>query len=191
MKTWSDSKLVELKKTVCCGGFTLIELMITIAILGIGLTIAIPSYQSATSNSRLSGISGNFVASLNFARQEALKLGQRVTVCRSAGATACATSGGWDQGYIVFADSGTIGSFESGTETVLRHQQQMPDAYTMSGNNLVATYVSFTSRGVPRTSTSALQSGTFSLCGPDSYSRAIVISTTGRIAVNTTGASCS
>lgn len=173
-------------------GFTLIELIVTIAIMGIVLAISVPSYQNWMVNTKLTTRANDLVGALNLARHEAVRLGQRVSVCRSASGTGCAGSGGWDQGYIVFSDSGTIGSVD-GSDAVIRYQSALAIGYTLTGNTNVASYVSFTSMGVPRLASNALQAGTFSLCAPSSsgLSKAIVMSSMGRIQVSDTGATCS
>ena len=89
-------------------GFSLIELMVTIAVATIVMMVAIPSFQSTVSNNRMTAAVNEFVRTLNAARSEALKQGIRVTVCKSknpaAAEPACTTSGGWEQGWIAFID---------------------------------------------------------------------------------------
>ena len=90
-------------------GFNLFELLTAIAILGIITAIAVPSFQSITVNSRLSTETNDLVSSLRFARSEAAKQGQNVTVCAAnAGLTACSGAADWSTGWIVIDTGGNV-----------------------------------------------------------------------------------
>lgn len=87
-------------------GFTLLELMTGIAVMGILLVIAVPSFSSIMRNSQIAAESGNLVAALTLARSEAIKRGVRVSACAAtADQTACDTTGKWDNGWLVFEDN--------------------------------------------------------------------------------------
>jgi type IV fimbrial biogenesis protein FimT len=82
-------------------GFTLIELMVAIAILAILLGIAVPSFNDAALGSKLGSYANSFVSGTSLARSEAIKRNTTIVLCASANGTSCATSGGWEQGWIV------------------------------------------------------------------------------------------
>lgn len=84
-----------------CAGFTLIELMVTIAVMGLLMMVAIPSFNEATISSKLGANANNLVASATLARSEAIKRNAVITLCMSSTGTACATTGDWSQGWIV------------------------------------------------------------------------------------------
>ena len=63
-----------------CRGFTLIELMVTIAVVAILTTVAVPGFRDLIRNNRVTTQTNEVVSALNFARTEAIKRGRSVTV---------------------------------------------------------------------------------------------------------------
>lgn len=101
-------------------GFTLIELMVAVAVMAILVAAAAPSFVSIFNGNRLTAISNELAASLQSARMEALRRGQRIVLCNSADGLACAAAGtaAWT-GWLVFADANSNGTREA-AETILR-----------------------------------------------------------------------
>ncbi len=85
-------------------GFTLIELMVTVAIVGIFASIALPSFAKLLENNRYTTITNNLVSTLHLARSEALKRRASVTVCPSSNQTSCNDNTDFSTGWIVFLD---------------------------------------------------------------------------------------
>lgn len=86
-------------------GFTLIELMVTLSVLAILLTIAVPNLQMFIQNSRLMSQTAGLVGDLNFARSEAIKRGGAVNICASADGATCSGAVTWETGWIVFNEN--------------------------------------------------------------------------------------
>lgn len=90
-------------RAVRAGGFTLVELMVTIAVLAILLMIGVPSFSGVIASNRLSTGANELVASLQLARMESMRRNTRVIVCRSADQATCSTGTTWT-GWITFVD---------------------------------------------------------------------------------------
>lgn len=87
-------------------GFTLIELMITIALAAILVTLGAPAFREALQNNRAAAQTNNLVAALSLARSEAVRRGAAVSVCPSSNQAACDDGGtDWSVGWIVFIPS--------------------------------------------------------------------------------------
>ena len=84
-------------------GFTLIELMIAVALTGILLGMGVPAMNMFISNARQTGMINDFVASMHTARSTAITTNSRVTICPSSNGNSCEVVD-WDQGWIVFGD---------------------------------------------------------------------------------------
>ena len=85
-------------------GFTILELLVAIAVLAILVGIGVPSFIDVVRNNRIAAASANFVAALTLARDEALKRGTRVSMCPAEDQDSCADTTDWSSGWIVFAD---------------------------------------------------------------------------------------
>lgn len=88
-------------------GFTLIELMVTLVVLAILASIAVPSFQNTIQSSRTLSISNNLTTAMQFARSEAIKRGVRVDICRRNG-NVCANSTAWQDGWLVKINGGAV-----------------------------------------------------------------------------------
>lgn len=86
-------------------GFTLVELMITLALAAIIMSLAIPGFQDIIRNNRAATQSNELVAALSLARSEAVKRGARVSLCPSTNGAACTGGTDWAEGWIVFLDT--------------------------------------------------------------------------------------
>jgi type IV fimbrial biogenesis protein FimT len=178
------------------GGFTLIELMVTVVILAVLAAMAGPSVSEMLLSNKLAGYANAFVASAQLARSEAIKRNARVVVCAAASAAGCAGGGGWQQGWIVFADNGAGAHQNNGVldsdETLLRYQQPLSSDYLFTGN---ANSLDFLPSGAVQITGGAAPPVTLTLCRaipPGRQERVIGLSTTGRTSVTkTTTGSCS
>jgi type IV fimbrial biogenesis protein FimT len=99
-------------------GFSLIELMITLAVLAIVLAAAAPSFSEMLQRTRAATQANELLSAFSFARSEALKRARPVSVCSSADGLVC--GGQWSDGWLVFVDGSIAGSATASVAQVLR-----------------------------------------------------------------------
>jgi type IV fimbrial biogenesis protein FimT len=164
-------------------GFTLIELMVTIAVLGITLSIAIPNFQNAVLNSRITAQANQLMTTLNYARSEAVKRAAPVTVCSTDGGGVCAGTKDWSTGWLVFADANGDGTVDAG-EVVLRVWPALKSGNTLSAGNQ---RITFTAAGF-----ATGFNDTFQMCDErgKADARSIIINAMGRSYVKKGAGAC-
>lgn len=91
-------------------GFTITELMITVAIVAILLAIGIPSFKYVSTANRMSGEINNLLGDMQLARAAAIQQGQTVTICASTDHATCSGGSAWNTGWIIFGGTGAPSS---------------------------------------------------------------------------------
>ncbi len=119
-------------------GFTLFEMVVVMGIVGILMAIAIPSYRYMTNSNRISAEVNGLLGDLEFARSEAIKEGQTVSVCVSSNGTSCTSGTSWQNGWIVFSDQNGDGAVESPPDIILRTQSPFSGTDTFTANNSIS-----------------------------------------------------
>jgi type IV fimbrial biogenesis protein FimT len=125
-------------------GITLLEVLTVITIACILMALGVPSYQYVTTANRISGEVNDLLSDMQYARSEAIKEGQTVSVCASANPTSaaptCSGAVTWHNGWIVFSDVNGNGSYTAG-DTLLRAKSAFPVGDTFDANNGMSTVI--------------------------------------------------
>lgn len=154
-------------------GFTLIELMIVLAIMGILISTVIPGFRGVIDNNRITTQSNLLMASLNLARAESVKRNNTVAVCKSSSGTGCTSAAaGWEEGWLVFSDTDNDATVEVG-ETIVLVQG------AIEGVTIRPRGGSFTNAFFYRADGSASGTDTFNVCpddGKTAYARKVFVS---------------
>jgi len=128
-------------------GVTLVELMVTLAVVGLLMAVGIPAVRDLIATNRMSTAVNDLVSSLHLARSEALKTGDRVSVCASANWDSAAPGCSGDDlagGWIVFVDSVTENDGVDPGEAVLLAHEPLPEVIELTAPPII----SFAASGV-------------------------------------------
>lgn len=129
-------------------GVTLIELLITLVVGTILLTIAVPTMTNLVHSNRITSATNDFIGALGKVRDEALK-GQ-AAICKSGGGTTCVTTGGWESGWIVFADvdaNAHLNNTMTASDIVLQTYESLPTGVNVTTTSNIIVFDRQGSRG--------------------------------------------
>ena len=147
--------------------FTLIELMITIAVAAVVLTLGVPSFNNVIERNQLTAHINELVSTLHFARSEAVRRNSDVRVCHSADGVNCGGAG-YEDGWIIFIDDDGDDVWDNPAEELIRVNEGLSSNYTLHVNGSMD---SFTYRAKGNTSSQ----GRFVLCKNNDLNKARAI----------------
>lgn len=168
-------------------GFTLIELMVTLAVFGILVLAAIPAFNGYVTSNRMTTETNTFVSAVNYAHDEAIKRRTTVSMCRSSDGIACATAAGtWSTGWIVFVNlnNDSPAQIDAG-ETILQVSGSLTN--TLQASAAMTNFITFDARGYSNAQ------GQFVLCDVDATTgtaKTLSVNRLGRTRYSTGGGTC-
>jgi type IV fimbrial biogenesis protein FimT len=139
-------------------GITLLEMITVMSIVAILMAMAIPSYKYVTNTNRVAAEINGLLGDMQFARGEAIKEGQAVTVCVSTDGATCTRSTSWNLGWIIFSDVNNDRTVDPG-DTILRVQAAFTSTDTFVANNTISA-VTFNREGFASSNGTGLAGGT-------------------------------
>jgi type IV fimbrial biogenesis protein FimT len=174
-------------------GFSLLELLITLTIAFILVTLAVPAFGGLIKDNRMVLRVNSFIGMTNYARSEAVKRSSRVTLCPSSDGATCLTTGAWELGWIVFVDGDDSGDMSAGDTFLQVHEELSGQSVTVRASFNLRRYISYNGNGLIRQVNGTLQSGTIAFCddrGVGTNARTVTVSAIGRLSATTGVTSC-
>ena len=166
-------------------GFSLIELLVTLAIAGILLAVGLPSFQDFMANSRMAEVNNSLVSSIQLARSQSVNKLQAAGVCTSNSPlddnATCDPGSGYQSGWIVYVDDNRNGSREMAEEIVHR-QEPISAAFAFTPDAIYQNQIYFNDSGASVNPAGAPASGSVKLVyGNALKTRVITVSANGRV----------
>jgi type IV fimbrial biogenesis protein FimT len=171
-------------------GFTLIELLVVLTLVGVILAIAAPSFMNIIASNRVASAANEIITVLNLGKNEAIRSGENVVLCKRATNDSCdtANTGDWSNGWVLFQDTNDNQSVNDG-ERIIRVQSDIETSLDLAykGNYGVKNLIFFKPNG------SLGSKGHFCLRNnqDDTKSRAVVIHDLGRFRIDEQAYDCS
>jgi type IV fimbrial biogenesis protein FimT len=160
-------------------GFTLLELFIIVAILGLTMAFAAPGLSTMIKNNRISSDANDFVAALQYAKAEAASRISPVSICKSNDTgSACVGGGDWSQGWIVFTDVNADAAVDAEDIVLLAHEA-LDANISFGGTAGIDTSITYRPSGT----TSITATEILTVCDDRGFidnSRGILVTITGR-----------
>ena len=162
-------------------GITVIELLITISIIAITLSLAIPGYSSLTHKNDIRAASEVLHTTLNVARIEAVKRRQPIRICPTADGATCRDDGDWSGGWLVFDDANTNGQ-PDGLE-LIQVVDSLEHGVAIQVSASINEYLQFEPTGIANGN--AGFGGEFRICHENSnaYSQLMGVSAAGQVSL--------
>ena len=129
-------------------GFTLIELMVTLIVVAILISLAAPNFTTQILNNRSVAFSEGLIAELNSARYEAINRTANVSICASSDGASC--TGNWTDGYIMFLDTAATSNAVTPVVGAILHKSEKMDSKTVldvTNSGAAVGFIRFTSLG--------------------------------------------
>lgn len=168
-------------------GVTLVELLTVIVIVAILMSIGVPSYRYVTTANRLATESDALLGDLQYARSEAIREGQQVTVCVSSDRANCDTVGNpptWQEGWIVFSNPNSKTGVDANDPLLRVNKGFSANGDTFNSSNTTST-INFSGEGFANLGAASMAIKLHDSTANSAYTRCVVITQAGMTSVQT------
>ncbi len=167
-------------------GFSLIEIMITLAVAAILATMAVPSVTESINNSKVKALSMELTVALHLVQSEAIKRGVQVSIRPQQ-----TNLNEWQTGWDIFSDPNANGIQDTNEELIQTHIIDSEGLTLISESSVFSEWLGFLPSGAA-TGTNGI-SGGFRICradGNNSKARTFIIQATGNIITEIGSSAC-
>ncbi len=114
-------------------GFTLLEVIIVVVIVGILATLAVPGFSSLMQSNNLSTKYNSLAGNISLARMEAVKRSNTIVLCATDDESSC-NSTDWSDGWLVFVDDNNNAAFDAAGDTMLLVEPAAPSYISITSD---------------------------------------------------------
>ncbi|HEY1891780.1 MAG TPA: GspH/FimT family pseudopilin [Steroidobacteraceae bacterium] len=168
-------------------GITLIELLTVLVIVVILISIGMPSYRYVTTSNRVATESDALLGDLQYARAEAIREGQQVTVCVSSNGSSCDAATlppAWQEGWIIFSNPNNVTTVDAADPLMRADKGFSGNGDTFqSSNNTYA--INFSGNGFANLGVASMLITLHNSTAASQYTRCVLISQVGMTSVVT------
>ena len=163
-------------------GFTLGELLTTLTVVGLSLSVAVPSFNTVINNNRRATGINQLVSTMYLARSEAITRNAQITICPSINGFNCQAVG-WNEGWLLFADTNTNRTVDAG-EIILGHSPAQTRLEIQSAE--FGTFFVYRPNGRLMVNTPAENTGQMTICDPRGaeHARVLIVNSSGHPALS-------